>query len=335
MSYDRPDPFTTFIGPNKGTYTVEAHFPEEISQVAVSTNYEPGAGPRKRYFGKVEDQIKHILEGTLGEEAELPANSRLAAALPSLYRIEPTTGERILAVELHEIEHVFTPSESLALIFLERVPIPLKVSRKVQKAVGYLMSLGISFNALGLYGGLASFVAHKDQHTPIKDIDILVYGLEYVPLLVEVAELNQKFKQGNGKNTRVRAVNQDIRKMRHLYTRIFIPDDTSGLFCDIKVVRASGDRQSLTKEIIARQETVVVDGMVVDALEALSNPMSFMVQDGYGRIITVSSTRYNYIGAVKKGDCVKVTGRMTNDPNHIMLVDQDRDLIEYYPQVIQ
>lgn len=323
--------YTNFIGPQGFTYCVEgigSTSPANQPALRTSIVYRPATEAPRVRITEGAPQQKRVLDGSFGEEDNLQ-DDELRQTAQSLYTVDEQTGARIIAVPAHEIDRIFSPTESMSALFNEQIPeIPVEIGRKVQVAIGYLLSIGIPFVDLGLYGGLQSFVVHKGEIATLKDIDVTVRGLEYAELVHRKAHENWIYRQ-EGLQTRTKQVNLDIRERRHQNTRIYVPE-AKGLYCDIKIVRKPTDVLSLTPDIKASRETVALQGYVINAAESLSSPMSFEMMSNRGDRQIISSTKYDYIGAVCPGDLVTVRAATTNKPDNYLLTDPSLHTITYH-----
>ena len=332
MGKDRLSPYSYFTDDKGITYCCEGHgqLPDQPGLIQASIVYVPAEQDSANRV-RVTDSTAHtkqVFDGTEGEEER--ASPELAETLSRLYKLDVLTGQRIIAISATEIESIFTPTESLYLLLSDKIPgIPVEITRRVQRVIGYLMSKGIDFKDLGLYGGLQSFMMHLRQKTDLKDIDVTVTGVEYTPIVRELALANQRYKTGPTVNTRTNTVDEAVRLRRHQMTRIHLPDDPEGVFCDVKILRKPDDPNSFSPNVRATDENTAVRGVVVYDRETMSSPMSFRIQSPHGEEMTVSSTRYNYTAGVQKGDAVRVTGRKTTEPDHVLLTDSRQHGIYY------
>ncbi|GEM_PF-5249189 len=296
----------------------------DVSMVYLPTEEEQSNRMRVQpVFPQDENLRKAILDGRPGEEKDIKnlfGDSSFARYLLSLYcPSENDPRQRKLQLPKHEIQRVFNPQESLQVLLYEKIPeIPPETYRKLQTVVGYLMMNGIPLKDMGVYGGLQSYVVHKHSPHDIKDVDIIVYGLEYAELIHQLARTSQAWKSP-GLDTRTREIDKEMRAIRHRNTRIYIPRE-QGLFCDVKINRKPGDTQTYTREVKPLPQITTITGVVVDASESMSSPMSIKVNVG-DEIISVSSTEYEFIGTAANGDYVIVAAAPTTQPGHYLLTD--------------
>lgn len=325
------EPYTYFTGPNGLTFCCEGHgtVPNQ-DRYQASIVYSPSDSLSTRI--RVSNGTTHqkiVLDGTAGEERVVEAQPQLATILKHLYTIDVLSGQRILSVPFGEVDEIYDPAESLALLLLERLSgMPEDVTQKIQRAVGFLMNKGIPLKDLGLYGGLQTFVLHKGKGSVLKDIDITVRGLKYVKFIRQLAQESKKYKSTT-KQTRAKQVDEDIRRRRHDNSRIYLPDDPDNVHCDIKILRSSEDPLTFSRDIQSIGRIRDIYGTVIDSQESLSSPMSFVLFTNDAQRIVVSSTKYDYIGAVVEGDVIRVRASLTNVPNHLLLSDSEKHRIEY------
>ena len=279
---------------------------------------------------------KITLDGTPKEELIYLDDHNLMELLSFLYLMNDNN-ERIVAVPASEIDTLYSPRESLLKILMDRVPgLPKEIVHKVKKAVSYLVENGIPLEDIGVYGGLQTFMIHFDPNlrgkasdsAPLKDIDLVIYGLKYVHGVKTLAEKNIKYKKA-GKNTRVSHVSEEIRSRRHELSRIYIPNDQDGLFCDIKIVRDMDDRNLFSSEFSLTGKDIVLSGTVIDAKESLCSTPVFQLLIRDIGIVTISSSKYNFIAAVSEGDVIRTRVACTTNDKYFSLSDPQSHYISY------
>lgn len=313
-------PYTNFVGPGGITFCSEGVVHNGV--VKASAVYFPDKNGSRLRFEDNTHHEKMIFDGTVGEEKSFTELAK--EVLFHFYHIGQSTGQRFIRVPEPEIERVYDHRESLQEILKGKHKAPELLQSKLQKTLTFLGKQGIDPNNVGLYGGLQSFLVNKSNQD-FKDIDLVFYGLENVEVMKRVAKLTQIGKTFSSKD-RVRSTPEDMRKRRHELTRIYLPDDNTGTYCDVKVLRNLNDPVSYPYDAKIEGRISVV-GTIIDDTEAYSTPTTYLLETDDGQKLNVSSVKYDFIAGAEKGDKVQISGMKCMDIDHVILIDPDNDYI--------
>lgn len=314
-------PYTNFIGPGGITFCAEGTSYE--GTVKASAVYFPD--PHGSRFS-IEDNSLHekrIFDGTPGEEGSF---THLAREIISLfYHTGNETGQRFIQIPVPEIDRVYDHRESMQALLKGKCNAPELLQDKLVAVMRFLESYGVSPRDVGLYGGLQRFLV-STKNRNFKDIDIVLHGLDNVEIMKSLASQTQKNIQTIYSAPRVRSTPENMRRRRHELTRIFLPNDSTGTYCDVKLLRNSGDELSYPFDAKIEGRMVLTGVVEVDR-EAFSTPTTYQVRTDEGSLVKVSSVKYDFIAAAAKNDRVVVSGAKCKDLDHVVLIDTEHDFI--------
>ncbi|MBD3280448.1 hypothetical protein GF389_02905 [Candidatus Dojkabacteria bacterium] len=210
----------------------------------------------------------------------------------------PRTGTPQIYIPIDHIVQYHYPQSTLREILMNNS------NPSIKAAVSYI-SDHIDINDLGLYG--SNLVGIVSQNP--KDIDLLVVGLEHLPVVKTLAE-NKPDPQLTNKFADLEM--NLAKQARDRIGKIVIPG-SEGLYCDIKVVARNGDgplSYILSNNDIQLQEGYQsIKGKVINDSETLSAPGGVLVETQDGQVLHILNTSYEYIGAGQEGMTIEVQGQ--------------------------
>ncbi len=313
-------PYTNFVGPGGITFCSEGVVHAGV--VKASAVYFPDKDGSRLRFEDDTYHSKKIFDGTPGEESSF---TDLAQEIISFfYHIGASTGQRFIHVPKQEIARVYDHRESLSEILQGKHNAPELLRDKLKATLKFLATQGIDPMDVGLYGGLQSYLVSRDNRN-FKDIDLVFHGIQNVSNMKRLANLTQIGKTFRSQS-RVRSTPEDMRRRRHELTRIYIPDDPSGTYLDIKILRNPSDPVSYPYDATV-EKRLNIRGTIVDDSEAFSTPTNYRIRTIEGDVINVSSVKYDFIAGAGNGDLVEVSGMQCKDHNNLLLINPTDDYI--------
>ncbi|MEM5776990.1 MAG: hypothetical protein QXJ06_00895 [Candidatus Aenigmatarchaeota archaeon] len=214
--------------------------------------------------------------------------------IKSRLKMHPVSKEFIISVPKTKISNFYNPKKALKKCLSDQ-----EIEDKLEKVIELLEKLDIPFSNLGVYGGLQVGILNKQK--PRKDIDILVYGLDFLKNLK-----NPKLFDGWKRISKKRGFTYPERALKKRDKILsFEKDDIK---VDIKFVPLNKEAlPELNYSQIGGEK--ILRGVVIDDKYACTLPSMFILLDRNNRKVVIRNHLYPYIGAAWKGDIIEVKGR--------------------------
>ena len=212
-------------------------------------------------------------------------------------------------------------------------PMPLKknyssLSKEIKKFVDFLETKGIPKSKMFLYGtnvlGLERLENKKYKYSP--DFDLAIVGLKYNKKLNEIKDQDfakyTSYKRDKIVYSKYKGNNKFLlAKYRSKSKLSFILPKRKGRMIDIRFIRESPKRYII--KIPLKRPSLTISGNVVDDSEAPTMPAKYFIITKKGKLITVITDMFRYLGAAWKGDFVKVRGYFIRKNNTLFLTKYD------------
>ncbi len=254
----------------------------------------------------------------LPQEIQLKINDRMWRC--------PITNAGFIAVSTNDISDVYSPRKA----FIDAMSSDCPHSMIVYSLQMMLEECGISQACCGVYGALQVKMQNM-SNGPLKDIDIVVYGIDNYNFFKNI---NEKLldKYGFERYHSDRSLPYDysdivLRIIRRRDLALCLVHKT-GLMIEIRFVRSPKDVKTFPVDFFINHGiNTTFYGIIENDKEVVAtSPSTYVVRTDDNRIKKVTSLNYRMVGAAFTNERVSVNGLETSDnfvvltkPNHYIV----------------
>jgi predicted nucleotidyltransferase len=217
--------------------------------------------------------------------------------------------QQFLFLPAGDIIETYSPESSLQAFLNGSEGLNSMAVDATRAAAEAFASFSIPLGALGLYGSLQCGVSKNAQSDPIKDVDMLVRGVDYydnvhalaLALPAPESELPLTVSSDTRRSLAV--------KRRREIAQFGIPD-TDGIHCDVRLLRKLDDPNSYLETTSKDTFPITIEAAAVtDARQSLSLPFAYqIIAKKNKQQMWVVGNHYRLLGVAAVGDNIEVQG---------------------------
>ncbi len=311
-----------------GGYVLPSQLQHRLSEglVRVSVSYARSPVPTNKVDRNGQPYAKIVYDGYIDRNHPLhstPLATDIKQALSEFTVPDPITSEPAVHLPFSSIDAHYDTVGTLQTL-LSSTPHDQENEKRLdmlRQSVDYLVSCGIPFDAIGIYGSTPLGLINTDTNTGIKDVDLTVRGLDHAPRIAELAHYSQTQLDPR---TRYQEAKGSVKKLtRHSSSRINLCPDAN-FYIDVRMLRDTDDTNSypalLTKEDFDTAPHKEVRGTVFipNGLPSENDclPSVYYVRTDGGQVYRIVGPNYTDMGTASPGNRVHACGLDLYEDGH-------------------